>query len=58
MDLKTLLKKLKEDKTRIMINGLGSGEVRGLIAEVQDDYIVSSRAHSAPFDRVIAPRLL
>jgi hypothetical protein len=40
MDLKTLLKKLKDDKTRIIINGLGSGEIRGLITEVQDDYIV------------------
>jgi len=40
MDLKTLLKKLKEDKTRIMINGLGSGETRGLITDVQDDYII------------------
>jgi hypothetical protein len=40
MDLKTLLKKLKDDKTRIMINGLGSGETRGLITDVQDDYIV------------------
>jgi hypothetical protein len=39
MDLKTLLKKLKDDKTRIMINGLGSGETRGLITDVQDDYI-------------------
>lgn len=40
MDLKTLLRKLKDDKTRIMINGLGSGETRGLITDVQDDYIV------------------
>ncbi|NJD75751.1 MAG: hypothetical protein FIB08_01460 [Candidatus Methanoperedens sp.] len=40
MDLKTLLKKLKDDKTRIMINGLGSGEIRGLVTDVQDDYIV------------------
>ena len=27
-------------KTRIMINGLGSGETRGLITDVLDDYIV------------------
>jgi hypothetical protein len=40
MKLSELLRKLKEDKTRIMINGLGSGEVRGLITEVNDDYIV------------------
>jgi hypothetical protein len=40
MDLKILLRKLKDDKTRIMINGLGSGETRGLIMDVQEDYIV------------------
>jgi hypothetical protein len=40
MDFKTLLRKLKDDKTRIVINGLGSGETRGLITDVQEDYIV------------------
>jgi hypothetical protein len=40
MKLSELLRKLKDDKTRIMINGLGTGDVRGLITEVNDDYII------------------
>ena len=40
MNFKDLLKKYRDDKTRVMINGLGSGETRGLITDVQDDYIV------------------
>ncbi len=40
MNFKALLTKLNDDKTRVLINGLGSGETRGLIIEVQEDYIV------------------
>ncbi len=39
MDFRTILKKFKDDRTRCIINGLGIGEMRGLILEVQDDYI-------------------
>lgn len=31
--------KYKDDKKRVLINGLGSGDTRGLIIEVQEDYI-------------------
>lgn len=37
--LKDLLIKYKVDKTRVLINGLGDGETRGLIIEVHEDYI-------------------
>ncbi len=40
MKLIELLRELKEKKTRIIINCLGTGETRGLITDVQDDYIV------------------
>jgi hypothetical protein len=40
MNFKGLLSKYKDDKKRVLINGLGSGETRGLIIEVQEDYIV------------------
>ncbi len=40
MNFRALLTKYKDDKTRVLINGLGSGETRGLITDVQDDYIV------------------
>ncbi len=40
MNFKALLTKYKDDKTRVLINGLGSGETRGLITEVQEDYLV------------------
>jgi hypothetical protein len=40
MHLKTLLNKFKDDKTRCIINGLGTGTTRGLITGVEDDYIV------------------
>jgi hypothetical protein len=40
VDFKDLLAKFKSDRTRVLINGLGSGETRGLITYVQDDYIV------------------
>jgi hypothetical protein len=39
MNFKDLLTKYKNDKKRVLINGLGSGETRGLIMEVQEDYI-------------------
>lgn len=39
MKFKDLLTKYKDDKKRVLINGLGSGETRGLIIEVQEDYI-------------------
>ncbi|CAG0956193.1 MAG: hypothetical protein OIN86_06730 [Candidatus Methanoperedens sp.] len=40
MKFKDLLTKYKDDKKRVLINGLGSGETRGLIIEIQEDYIV------------------
>jgi hypothetical protein len=39
MKFKDLLAKYRDDKKRVLINGLGSGEARGLIIEVQEDYI-------------------
>ncbi len=39
MKFKDLLAKYRDDKKRVLINGLGSGETRGLIIEVQEDYI-------------------
>ncbi len=39
MKFKDLLTKYKDDKKRVLINGLGSGDTRGLIIEVQEDYI-------------------
>jgi len=38
-DFKSLLVKYKVDKTRVLINGLGSGETQGLIIEVHNDFI-------------------
>jgi hypothetical protein len=34
-----LLKRLKDDKKRIVINGMGTGDTKGTILEVHDDYI-------------------
>lgn len=39
MDFRELLLKYKVDKARVIINGLGTGEVKGSIIEVHDDYI-------------------
>lgn len=39
MSFKDLLIKYKVDKARVIINGLGTGEVKGSITEVHDDYI-------------------
>lgn len=39
MNFKDFLLKCKNDRTRVLINGLGDGETRGLIIEVHDDYI-------------------
>jgi hypothetical protein len=39
MKFKDLLAKYKDDKKRVLINGLGTGETRGMIIEVQEDYI-------------------
>lgn len=39
MNLKSLLEKYKTDRTRVLINGLGEGDVKGTIIEVNDDYI-------------------
>lgn len=39
MDFKDLLNQYKERKTRVMVNGMGTGTTRGLILEVNDDYI-------------------
>ncbi len=39
MDFRELLLKYRVDKVRVIINGLGTGEVKGSIIEVHDDYI-------------------
>ncbi|CAG0967075.1 hypothetical protein METP3_01212 [Methanosarcinales archaeon] len=39
MNFKDLLLKYKENKTRVIINGLGDGETKGTIIAVNDDYI-------------------
>ncbi len=39
MKFKDLLAKYRDDKKRVLINSLGSGETRGLIIEVAEDYI-------------------
>ncbi|MGB8218544.1 MAG: hypothetical protein WCE94_14700 [Candidatus Methanoperedens sp.] len=39
MNFKDLLLKHKENKTRVIINGLGTGETKGTIIAVNDDYI-------------------
>lgn len=39
MNFKELLLKYKENKTRVIINGLGTGETKGTIIAINDDYI-------------------
>ncbi len=39
MNFKELLLKYKENKTRVIINGLGTGETKGTIIASNDDYI-------------------
>jgi hypothetical protein len=39
MNFRELLMKHKEEKTRVIINGLGTGETKGTILAVNDDYI-------------------
>jgi len=39
MNFRELLTKYKDDKTRIVLNGLGTGETKGTIASIHDDYI-------------------
>ncbi len=39
MNFKDLLTSYKNNKTRVLVNGMGSGSTRGLILEVNDDYI-------------------
>lgn len=39
MNFRELLLKYKADKARVIINGIGAGEVKGTIIEVNDDYI-------------------
>ncbi len=39
MNFRELLLKRKEEKTRVVVNGLGAREVKGTIIEVNDDYI-------------------
>lgn len=39
MNFKDFLLKCKNDKIRVLINGLGDGETRGLIIEIHDDFI-------------------
>jgi hypothetical protein len=39
MNFRELLMKHKEEKTRVIINGLGTGETKGTIMAVNDDYI-------------------
>jgi hypothetical protein len=39
MNFKELLLKYKTEKTRVIINGLGTGETKGTIIAVHDDYV-------------------
>jgi hypothetical protein len=39
MNFKDLLLKYKENKTRVIINGLGAGDTKGTIIAVHDDYL-------------------
>ncbi len=39
MDVKGLLREYMKEKTRIIVNGLGSEDTKGTILEVHDDYI-------------------
>lgn len=39
MNFKELLLKHKENKTRVVVNGLGTGETKGAIIAVHDDFI-------------------
>jgi hypothetical protein len=39
MNFREQLLKLKKEQTRVIVNGLGAGEIKGTIIEVQDDYI-------------------
>ncbi|WAM22664.1 MAG: hypothetical protein OI715_00795 (plasmid) [Candidatus Methanoperedens sp.] len=39
MNFRELLLKYKENKSRVIINGLGAGETKGTIIAVNDDYI-------------------
>ncbi len=39
MNFKDLLTQYKNNETRVMVNGMGTGGTRGLILEVSDDYI-------------------
>ncbi len=39
MNFKELLLKYKENKSRVIINGLGTGETKGTIISIHDDYI-------------------
>ncbi len=39
MNVKDLLNQYKNNKTRVIVNGMGTGNTRGLILEVNDDYI-------------------
>ena len=40
MNFRELLTQYKKNETRVMVNGMGTGDTRGLILEVSDDYIV------------------
>jgi hypothetical protein len=39
MNIRELLKSYKDEKTRVVMNGLGTGENKGTIAAIHDDYI-------------------
>lgn len=39
MNFKDKLNEYKENKTRILINGLGEGTTKGVIIDVKDDYV-------------------
>ena len=39
MNFRELLTRYKNEKTRVVLNGLGTGETKGTIAAIHDDYI-------------------
>ncbi len=39
MNYRELLTRYKDEKTRVVLNGLGTGETNGTIAAIHDDYI-------------------